>query len=285
MTQVDSSLALPRILCLHGGGVNADIFRLQSRALIAALAPYFRLVFVDAPFLCAPHPDVVKVYGDHGPFRRWLRWEPDHPIIDAATASAEIEENIRNAMISDDEGGATGRWVGIMGFSQGAKIAASWAFTQQLLIREIGIQQAWRRMGANWQFVVLLAGRAPLVVLDQNLPIPEGCANASEASADYKGLPEGISGDNHVLNLPTIHVHGLRDSGLHLHRMMMDSYCRADSATLVEWDGHHRVPIKTADVQAVVGEILRVSEQLGILAGDPLRAVPGSSEVAVVDIY
>ncbi|KAH6688505.1 citrinin biosynthesis oxidoreductase CtnB [Plectosphaerella plurivora] len=276
MTKVDSSLSLPRILCLHGGGVNADIFRLQARALIAALAPYFRLVFVDAPFLCAPHPDVIKVYGDHGPFRRWLRWEPDHPLIDAATASAEIEFNIREAMITDDESGASGRWVGIMGFSQGAKIAASWAFTQQLLIREIGTREAYRRMGANWQFVVLLAGRAPLVVLDHNLAIPDGCANASEASADYRGLPEDVTGDAHVLKLPTIHVHGLRDSGLELHRMMMDSYCQSGQATLVEWDGHHRVPIKTADVEAVVKEILRVSEQLGILAGDPIVGSPSA---------
>lgn len=54
----DSSLALPRILCLHGGGVTGDVFRLQARALIQAFKSRFRFVFVDAPFLCDAGPGI-----------------------------------------------------------------------------------------------------------------------------------------------------------------------------------------------------------------------------------
>ncbi|POR36343.1 Esterase LovG, partial [Tolypocladium paradoxum] len=73
----------PRVLCLHGGGVNAQVFRLQCRALVARLAPALRLVFADAPFASRPHEDIVGVYGDCAPFYRWLRWQPGHPELDA----------------------------------------------------------------------------------------------------------------------------------------------------------------------------------------------------------
>ncbi|KID61140.1 citrinin biosynthesis oxydoreductase CtnB, partial [Metarhizium hybridum] len=47
---VDDTLSLPRILCLHGGGVNGTVFRLQCRAIIAQLGHRFRFVFMDAPY-------------------------------------------------------------------------------------------------------------------------------------------------------------------------------------------------------------------------------------------
>ena len=56
----DPTLHHPRILCLHGGGVNRDVFRAQARSLIKAL-PSFRLVFADGPFYCAPGPGIVPV--------------------------------------------------------------------------------------------------------------------------------------------------------------------------------------------------------------------------------
>ena len=37
-----SNLALPRLLCLHGGGTNARIFYSQTRALRAQLRSQFR---------------------------------------------------------------------------------------------------------------------------------------------------------------------------------------------------------------------------------------------------
>lgn len=39
-----STLDLPRIMALHGGGTNSTIFRMQCRVLERALRPYFRLV-------------------------------------------------------------------------------------------------------------------------------------------------------------------------------------------------------------------------------------------------
>ncbi|KAL0941512.1 citrinin biosynthesis oxidoreductase [Colletotrichum truncatum] len=260
----DTTLHLPRILCLHGGGVNAAVFKVQCRALIARLKNHFRLVFVDGPFICAPHESIVSVYGDYGPFRRWLRWLPEHQYVDAETASAEIHFQLRMAMDDDDALGATGEWVGLMGFSQGAKISASLMYTQQMLQQKYGRRIASAGGSANWKFGVLLAGRAPLIVLDDRIDPAQGVGDAAEASVTFSDWPNGTSQD-HLLRLPTIHVHGMKDPGLEQHRRLLKQYCEPGSTRLVEWDGNHRVVIKTVDVDAVARQILELGHELGLV--------------------
>ncbi|KAH6999612.1 serine hydrolase FSH [Ilyonectria destructans] len=246
------ALHLPRILCLHGGGVNAQIFEVQCRAIIASLSAAFRLVFVEGPFLSAPHPSIVTVYGDHGPFRRWLRWQPDHPEMDAESAAAEIRYQCRRAM-EDDPG--TGEWAGILGFSQGAKIAASLLWTQQQVAEKLGPAEA----PTNFKFGILMAGRGPFVMLDSRLDIPRHIVDAARLSSDFEDWPETNVGA-HVLSIPTLHVHGTRDPGLELHRMLRNKYCESGTTRLIEWDGGHRIPIKLHDVETVVNGILELAQ-------------------------
>ncbi|KAH7120213.1 serine hydrolase FSH [Dactylonectria estremocensis] len=241
----------PRILCLHGGGVNAAIFEVQCRAVIAQLRASFRLVFVEGPFLSAPHPSVVAVYGDHGPFRRWLRWLPEHPDIDAESAAAEIRYSCRRAM--DDDPG-DGEWVGILGFSQGAKIAASVLWTQQ---------QAGTEAETDFKFGVLMAGRGPFVALDPGLNPPRHVVDAAQLSSAFADWPKTSAGP-HALAIPTLHVHGTRDPGLELHRILRDKYCAPGTARLIEWDGGHRIPIKPHDVDALVQGILDLARDAGV---------------------
>jgi len=258
----DGSLALPRILCLHGGGVNAEVFELQCRNLVTRLKPYFRLCFVDAPFICEPHPQIVRVYGDYGPFRRWMRWLPEHAEIDDATTVSQIEYQLRLTMEEDDEKGGTGPWVGLLGFSQGAKISASLLFTQQKLGETIGKDAAWTK----FRFAVLLAGRAPVVSLDSRVvPVPAGVAAASELSISFQNWPDPRDTDQRI-RLPTIHVHGLKDPGLEHHRKLLHLYCEEGTATLVEWDGEHRVPIKAQDVEAVAKEMIALGKKLDLIS-------------------
>jgi predicted esterase len=273
----DPTLHLPRILCLHGGGTNARIFRAQCRVLRARLASSFRLVFADAPFPSRPGPDVESVYAAWGPFRSWLPPAPgggEGPaafVDDIDTAAAQhIDRCLEAAMREDDKAGATGRWVGLLGFSQGARMAASllWRRQQQgqkLVQRRRSQGREWDGWAAEtsrdgfadgWvgqtttammtdlRFAVLLAGRGPLVAVgpDMKLEVP--------------GL----------LWLPTIHVHGLRDPGLAMHRELLYRCCGSGSTRLVEWDGDHRVPIRTGDVEAVVSEILHVAQATGVAA-------------------
>jgi predicted esterase len=264
--QEDTTLHLPRILCLHGGGTNAHIFRAQCRALDAPLRSRFRLCFAEAPFPSQAGPDVLSVYKDWGPFRRWLRWHPDHPERDAESTIEAIEESLAAAVEDDDRKGATGEWVALLGFSQGAKLAASLLLLQQVRAEKLGRQRA----GSSFRFAVLMAGRLPLVSLDPELVAAPTVADVLQIccaprSSDKKSLGRGGGGEEIILRLPTIHVHGLRDPGLELHRLLLEQCCEEGSTRLVEWDGDHRLPIKTKDVSPVVEVIIAVATETGIL--------------------
>jgi predicted esterase len=196
----DPTLHLPRILCLHGGGTNARIFRAQCRTLKQYLSSTYRLVFAEAPFSSQPGLDVTSVYKDFGPFKRWLRSSENHPLLEPEAAVKALEDSIHAAMRDDDRCGATGEWVGLLGFSQGAKMCASLLFRQQVRAERFGVHHA----GSNWRFAVLLAGRGPLVSFDRNLIMSPALADVSEIST--MALPdEDLQGSTeHVLYLPTI---------------------------------------------------------------------------------
>ena len=245
----EETLELPRILCLHGGGVTGDVFRAQSRALIKHL-PDFRLVFADGPFFCDPGPGIVPVYEDYGPFRRWLRWLPEHPEIDNESAIEECMYNIETCK-REDEG--EGPWVGIMGFSQGAKMTSSLLYDQQIRLQKTG------KAETDYKFGVLLAGRSPIVSFSEYSDHP-ALVKAGQISEgfDYPGKSP------HILRIPTIHVHGLNDGGLHLHRKMLNQYHDPRTTTVIEWDGNHRVPLKLTDVKPITEAIYRVARQQGV---------------------
>lgn len=245
----DPTLHLPRILCLHGGGVTGDVFRAQARALIKHL-PDFRLVFADGPFFCDPGPGIVPVYQDCGPFRRWLRWLPEHAEIDDESAIEEVFYAIETCK-KEDEG--TGPWVGLLGFSQGAKLSSSLLYDQQVRLEREG------KATTEYKFAVSLAGRSPIVSFCE-YSRSEACVRPGAISEGFKF--EGKSPD--VLSLPTIHVHGLADAGLHLHRKMLEQYHDPKTTTVIEWDGTHRVPIKATDVLPITKEIYRVAREQGV---------------------
>ncbi|GAO17451.1 uncharacterized protein UV8b_05999 [Ustilaginoidea virens] len=248
--ETPQDLALPRILCLHGGGVNARVFRLQCRTLIARLRDSFRLVFVDGPYPCAPHDDIVPVYGDLGPFFRWLPAEGERCNPPAAAADDVMTACL--AAMGRDPG--SGPWVGVLGFSQGAKIAVSLLWAQQ---------RAAERARTDFKFGVVMAGSAPVVRLDMRLDQPRHVAEPLMSSVDFDDWPPEPCGD-HVVDIPTLHVHGLQDAGIDRHRRLLALYCRPVQTRLVEWDGGHRLPFKTADAQLVVEEMLRMARGAGV---------------------
>jgi predicted esterase len=251
----DLDLRLPRILCLHGGGTNAQIFRAQCRVLSTHLKGKFRLCFAQAPLPSRAGPDVISVYRDWGPFRCWIPCALNFPGVNAQTAVSLIENALKREMEADNQKGAMGEWVGLLGFSQGAKICASLLLLQQI--------KGKYNLKVNFRFAVLLAGRAPLVALDPSLPLMGDMV--VEVNGEEKEWPRYPNpGRALQLRIPTIHVHGLRDPGLHLHRQLLEKCCEAGSTKVVEWDGGHRVPIKTKDIDAIVGQILRISEETGV---------------------
>ena len=247
-----ATLHLPRLLCLHGGGTNALIFRMQCRVLEKRLRHSFRLVYAQAPFVgVEPGPDVTSVYKDHGPFRSWLRDHRMPGVWTSGDVAAGIDAALALAMAADDAAGATGDWVGLLGFSQGAKVAVSVLYRQQ------------RCGGSDFRFAILFAGRGPLVWLAPELPLPLGLVDAATLFTLPAPTPSWLlyGSDEHILRLPTIHVHGLKDPGLDRHRELLQDYCSPPQATLLEWEGDHRIPIKTRDVDMVVQQIIRTAKE------------------------
>ena len=260
----DSTLYLPRMLCLHGGGTNANIFRIQCRVLERSLRSSFRLVYAQAPFPAQPGSDVTSVYKRYGPFRAWQRSTSDDPDYTPHYIVDQIHLSLTATMHADDQRGATGPWVALMGFSQGAKIAASILYSQQF--REKHSMQntvGW----PEFRFALLLAARGPLLWLEPEMAMPPWLVNASRPSVL---LDEPVLVDDpeeRLLRIPTIHVHGLSDPGLELHRRLLQRYCDPRCAALLEWDGGHRVPIKTRDIDAVVEYVYSVACDTGVLSG------------------
>lgn len=261
-----STLHFPRILCLHGGGTNSRIFRIQCHVLERALSRSFRLVYAEGLFPTQPGSDVISVYKDYGPFKAWQRLvSSDGPESTAQETINLIEQALFDAMHADDRRGATGEFVALLGFSQGAKMAASILHMQQMRQQRPG----WTPYG-RWpvfRFAVLLAGRGPLVCLAPNMTVPGDLVDAEKpATTTMKdvAIPIGGSSEN-MLQIPTIHIHGLQDPGLELHREMLRCYCSPSSVTLIEWEGDHRLPIQSKHVNPIVEQIHSLAWQTGAL--------------------
>jgi pimeloyl-ACP methyl ester carboxylesterase len=259
------NLHLPRILCLHGGGVNAQVFRLQCRGLCRALEASFRFVFVDAPYLSPADPGIMATYAELQPFRRWLRWQVDQPNPGPEAICRDIDHALEDAMTGDSALGATGDWVAVMGFSQGAKVAASLLLRQRLRAEKLADFE--NNSNTNFKFGVILAGRAPLVALHPGLTDSLALADADELTTGAFAQVTGstfLQGSDHLLSLPTLHVHGTKDPGLANHQRLLADFCRPGTTRVVEWNGDHRVVIQPADVAAVAGAIVALARETGI---------------------
>ncbi|ROV91186.1 hypothetical protein VMCG_09328 [Cytospora schulzeri] len=253
-TPSPSTLDHPRILMLHGGGTNSRIFHMQCRGLELRMNKHFRLVYAEAPYASTAGPDVLSVYADCGPFKRWVLNVEPNTVEDQPQKTWEgVERQVAEAMDADDRLGATGEWVAVLGFSQGAKMAASILLRQQERPESLG---RLGRAGSRFRFGVLMAGRGPLLQYQPD--------EADWLGEDEKFDYQSNVAANRVLRLPTIHVHGLQDPGLYYHRILFNQWCDPASTKLIQWDGNHRLPIKTVDVEKVVNAVLDVAAKEGI---------------------
>ncbi|CAG9994468.1 unnamed protein product [Clonostachys byssicola] len=262
----EESLDLPRILCLHGGGVNSTIFRMQCRIIVKELRSTFRLCFADAPYTCGPGPGMIPTYKDYGPFRRWLRHKPEHQEVDSAEGAQAIVDSLAEAIESDNRQGATGEWVGLLGFSQGAKVAASVLLMQDNERKN----QLPPRLPCSFRFAVVMAGSAPLITFDSDVLSSPYLVTPAQSTALHLNFDsscrDASSEKAHLVRSPTVHVHGLRDPGINLHWQLMEYYCQGQGgARLIEWDGDHRLPIRLRDVRAITTAILEVAREAAVL--------------------
>ena len=221
--------ALPRILCLHGGGSSGTIFRIQTCRLQRALQEHFEFVFIDAPYESAPGPGVLPVFEGLGPYYRWVAWGnygASRTWKERLVEEQVVSEKLEEAFVQGGTQGAP--FVGVMGFSQGARVAAG------TLLRK----QTGELKNQHLRFGVLLAGTYPPICL----PTPSN---------------EG----SQVIRIPTVHMHGSEDSHLAQGKTLFTKCCDSSTASLMNFEGGHHLPTSPDGAGRLADMILRASEQ------------------------
>lgn len=228
-TMNTNNVDLPRILCLHGGGTSALIFNFQARKLVKALRPYFRLVFVDAPFECEAGAGVLPVFEGAGPYYTFLAPTED---------DEEIVRSTLHRKLNEEDGAPI---VGLVGFSQGGKIAAG-------LLHE---QQQTGAVAPHLKFGVIFNGSYPPLRQPSNPSTILPSLSESVSRREWNDEHEGC------IRLPSVHVHGTSDSAIDNHRLLARCF-DPSMATVMEFNNGHHMPTSDDDTQEVVEEILRI---------------------------
>ncbi|KAL9124043.1 MAG: hypothetical protein Q9217_006588 [Psora testacea] len=266
-TTAAAAASLPAILCLHGGGTSGLIFKIQLRNLLQHLRPYFRLIFLDAPYPSPAGPNVLPAFADVGPYYRWMPAEDFssrgleagvREQEDAARRTREsILEVVREGRRGKGEAEGRGEIVGVLGFSQGARMSAGLLADQE----EGRADGEMPRFG----FGVLLCGSYP----------PYSLSNAGKSPLDWAGkrdehgtlLPPR---PEEVIHIPSVHVRGLLDPHLEKGRRLGRYFAgeeEEEEEGEEEWSGYGYGDRKGDGVTKVVLEF-EMGHHLPQAAGD-----------------
>ncbi|KAL8674453.1 MAG: hypothetical protein Q9168_001118 [Polycauliona sp. 1 TL-2023] len=220
---------LPCLLCLHGGGTSAHIFAIQLGRLQRALSKHFRFVFVDGPFECPAGPGVLPFFEGMGPYRRWINKD--------GCDEDKVRPLLRQRMADDG-----GTFVGVLGFSQGARLALGLLHEKQQ-----NRPDAFHRFG----FGVFICGTYPPLGLSSSLfPVTP---TAQFESQYWEQQHERI------LNIPTVHVMGSKDPFLYKSRLLARCSEPA-STTVMEFAMGHALPAVAADTQRLANKVVALYE-------------------------
>ena len=219
---------LPRILCLHGGGTSAMIFSMQTRKLQHALRQHFRFVFIDGPFQTTAGPGVMPFFEGCGPFWRWVKTK--------GRSDIEVRQLLQKTL--EEEGGP---FVGVLGFSQGARLAAGILLEQQ---------EKGQVEGREFRFAVCVNGTYPALIL------------AAEPSSALRPILDAELTEwdeiyNLHIHLPSVHVHGEQDPYVRSSRLLARCF-DPQTAKVFEFENGHHLPASTSDTEQVADEILKI---------------------------
>ena len=214
---------LPRILCLHGGGTSGIIFKIQLRRLVLALRQYFTFVFVTAPLESGPGPGVVPAFTDCGPYYRWITPEGQ----EKEPLQLEVREILKDAMKKDG-----GEFVGVLGFSQGAMMAAG-----LLIDQEEGDNEGM----PEWKFGVMLCGGHPPSSLSASRKHDAGL-DLDVKKDEYGEIRRPDLGE--MIRVPSVHMRGLQDVHLERGRRLAKFF---SNKIELEFDQGHHLPGAAGD--------------------------------------
>ncbi|PIG86975.1 phospholipase/carboxylesterase [Aspergillus arachidicola] len=225
--------SLPRIACFHGGGSKGAIYEVQCSQLAGLLKNDFQFVFFDGPFESGPGPGVLPAFRDYKPFRSWFK--KDGSEIEQSDGSGydiSGRDGVERVWKLMEAAGPGGEWVGVMGFSQGTRITGGLLLDQQR-------RTAFGELGNTPKLkfgVLCMGGGAPMV------------SEIGHQMAD--------TGSTDLVNIPTLHVHGLKDMFLALGRQQHATYYESGTTKVYDVDYHHAMPWYKHEVQRLA-ELIR----------------------------
>ena len=153
----------PCVACFHGGGSNSAVFSAQCERLQQILKQDLEFIFFDGPFEREAGPGVLPYFEGYAPFRSWLRVEDGKE-----TTSADGIDGIERIWMLMAARRPRVQWAGVMGFSQGTRVAGGLLLDHQMRQKRKQDENGW-----NIQFGVMCMGSgAPVVrTIDGSLPI------------------------------------------------------------------------------------------------------------------
>lgn len=169
---------------------------------------------------------VLPVFESAGPYYRWT------PVGEGDDV-ARVRIAIRKAMIEDGDGMP---FVGIMGFSQGAMLAAG------ILMEQCRTGGGLAGEDVKFQFGVFLVPGFPPIGVDSRYT---GLGDKYEY-----GKGEGDERYRGTIKVPSVHMHGLRDPVLEKSRALARCFPDPDNGggeglpkTILEFDTEHHLPL------------------------------------------
>lgn len=163
--------------------------------------------------------------------------------------------------VDDDDGNKAGQqpFVGVIGFSQGARVAAG-------LLHQAQVQaQAQDRKGGEDGDGWLIKGLRFGVLLNGSYPPLRQSSNPSTTLPRLSEHTQREWNDQHegVIHTPSIHVYGRRDPALPASKLLTKCF-DPSTATELQFDNGHHLPTSDDDTMVIVDHILRIyNESLG----------------------
>lgn len=236
------------ILCVHGAGGSASIFRVQTAKVRMALRQEFEFVFATAPFLSDAGPGVLPMFQGMGPYYSWFQNDNND---DSSEDSFDQNDRDRNSpptlserieAINVPVKKAVTDWqkanpripiVGLMAFSEGA-LAATLLLWQQ----EMG-RLPWLPKLSIAMFV---------------------CCYYREEATEYMREESQHNEDKLLIKVPTLHLLGRQDFALEGSRRLMKTHYLPQHADSLEFEGQHQFPSRRVDIEEAVKRFLRIYE-------------------------
>ncbi|RDW61167.1 uncharacterized protein DSM5745_10665 [Aspergillus mulundensis] len=232
---------LPRIACFHGSGSSAAIYEIQCSFLATLLAKQFTLEFFNGPFPRSAGPGVLPAFADYGPYKSWFEPESDNSKADGSGYDTSGRDGIERVLKLMEErarekGFGNEAWVGVMGFSQGTRIASGLLLNQQ-----------------RWDEVEKQGKGKRSVGKDIKLKFGVMCNGGGRPMESEVGFK--LDEPDMIVRIPTLHVHGLRDEFLTYGRDQLRQYFDREKAILYEINYHHAMPWVKAESEELARRV------------------------------